>query len=319
MSVTHRPAPTPVDLRLDETGTVELASLHVGRSIREEDSSGDLDPLPTTDPGTWEPIVVSYSGCEVVDGHRRVRAALALGATELGVRWFIGDETDAIAEFVRLNTREDSGLSRAERQEAAKRILRAHPDWSDRRIGETCKISPKNVAQVRSVLERMADSPGLDGTEARVGRDGRVRPLHPQAQRIRIAEAIKAHPGASLRGIAGPIGASPETVRRVRAAVIDQGALDQEQLSDSDALRSVLVRMREPTWEADQAFMSRDDAAEVADFFARTDTSGVGPEQHARAIPLSRVYEVADEARRRAAFWVRFAESVENRSRGACL
>ena len=120
-------APTHVDLRLDETGTVELASLHVGRSIREQDPSGDLDPLPTTDPGTWEPIVVSCSGCEVVDGHRRVRAALALGATELGVRWFIGDETDAIAEFVRLNTREDSGLSRAERQEAAKRILRAHP------------------------------------------------------------------------------------------------------------------------------------------------------------------------------------------------
>jgi hypothetical protein len=108
-------------------------------------------------------------------------------------------------------------------------------------------------------------------------------------------------------------------VRRVRAAVIDQGALDQEQLSDSDALRSVLVRMREPTWEADQAFMSRDDAAEVADFFARTDTSEVDPEQHARAIPLSRVYELADEARRRAAFWVRFAESVENRSRRACL
>ncbi|MGO8859525.1 MAG: hypothetical protein ACLQRH_01945 [Acidimicrobiales bacterium] len=319
MSVTYRPAPTPFDLRPDETATVELASLHIGRSIREQDPSGDLDPLPTTDPETWEPIVVSCSRCEVVDGHRRVRAALALGATELGVRWFIGDETDAIAEFVRLNTREDSGLSRAERQEAAKRILRAHPDWSDRRIGEMCKMSPKNVAQIRSVLGQIADGPGLNGSEARVGRDGRVRPLHPQAQRNRIAEAIKAHPGASLRSIAGPIGASPETVRRVRAAVIEQGALDQEQLSDSDALRSVLVRMREPTWEADQAFMSRDDAAEVADFFARTDTSGVDPEQHARAIPLSRVYEVADEARRRAAFWVRFAESVENRSRKACF
>ena len=140
--------------------------------------SGDLDPLPTTDPETWEPIVVSYSRCEVVDGHRRVHAALALGATELGVRWFIGDETDAIAEFVRLNTREDSGLSRAERQEAAKRILRAHPDWSDRRIGETCKISPKNVAQVRSVLGQMADGPGLNGTEA-AGRERRASATTP--------------------------------------------------------------------------------------------------------------------------------------------
>jgi len=168
------------------------------------------------------------------------------------------------------------------------------------------------VAQVRSVLERMADSPGLDGTEARVGRDGRVRPLHPQAQRIRIAEAIKAHPGASLRGIAGPIGASPETVRRVRAAVIDQGALDQEQLSDSDALPIGPCPHARADLEADQAFMSRDDAAEVADFFARTDHFRSWPGSSTRGRSRSAASTRSrDEARRRAAFWVRFADLRE--------
>jgi ParB-like chromosome segregation protein Spo0J len=305
--------------RPGQIATVELASLHVGLSIREQGPSGDHGPLPMTEPETWEPILVSCSRYEVVDGHRRVRAALVLGATELRVRWFVGDEIDAIAEFVRLNTRDDNGLSRTERQEAARRILRIHADWSDRRIGEICKISPKIVAQLRSVLGESAGGHWVNGTDARVGRDGRVRPLDSRAQRIRIAEAIKAHPRASLRSIAGPIGASPETVRRVRTAVIEQGALDRDESSGSDALRSVLVRMREPTWKPDEAFMSRDDAAEVAAFVARTDTSGVDPEQQARAIPLSRVYEIADEARRRAAFWVRFAESVEKRSQKACL
>jgi len=95
MSVTHRPAPTHVDLRLDETGTVELASLHVGRSIREEGFVGrHLTPLPHYDPGTWEPIVVSYSRVRARRWSSATSARLwALGATELGVRWFIGDET----------------------------------------------------------------------------------------------------------------------------------------------------------------------------------------------------------------------------------
>jgi hypothetical protein len=32
-------------------------------------------------------------------------------------------------------------------------------------------------------------------------------------------------------------------------------------------------------------------------------------------VPLSRIYEVADEARRRAAFWIAFADRVEGRAR----
>jgi hypothetical protein len=33
------------------------------------------------------------------------------------------------------------------------------------------------------------------------------------------------------------------------------------------------------------------------------------------AVPLSRVYEIADEARRRAGFWSRFAEALEGQVR----
>ena len=319
MSVIDRPASTSVGPRPGEITSVALRALHLRPSIREPSPHSDHRTLSTTDPRTWEPIVVSCATYEVVDGHRRVCAALSAGITELCARWFLGDETDALAEFVRLNTRDESGLNRAERQRAARRIISAHPDWSDRRIGEICKLSPKIVAQVRSVLGETVEAVRTIGTDARIGRDGRVRPLDPRAQRVRIAEAIRAQPRASLREIAGPIGVSPETVRRVRATLAEQGILRPDASNTTDAVEAAICRDRRPSWKPDHAFTSRDDAAAVAEFFARTDTSAVDPEQHSRAIPLSRVYEVADEARRRAAFWAQFAESVENRSRKACF
>jgi ParB-like chromosome segregation protein Spo0J len=317
MSVTDRPAPTTFSPHPNQTTCVALESLRLRPSIRDPGSASEPHRSPASDPLLWEPIVVSCATFEVVDGHRRVSAAASMGATELRARWFYGDETDAIAEFIRLNTRDDV-LNRAERQEAARRITRAHPDWSDRRISEICGISPKIVAQVRSVLGETVEAVRVMGTGGRIGRDGRVRPVDSRAQRARIAEAIMARPRASLREIAGAIGVSPETVRRVRTALVEQGTLDSSVPSAPDALLSTLARRRELPWQTDHAFTSRDEAAAVAEFFARTDTSAVDPVQHSRAIPLSRVYEVADEARRRAAFWSRFAESVENRSRKRC-
>ncbi len=38
-------------------------------------------------------------------------------------------------------------------------------------------------------------------------------------------------------------------------------------------------------------------------------------ELYAASVPLSRVYEVSDEARRRALFWAQFAERVESRAK----
>ena len=304
--------PTP-----DETGVVSVASLTTGPSIRDQ-AGAESDPTAPTDPAGWQPIVVARATRAVVDGHRRVRTAKALGISRMNVRWFDGDETDAIVEFIRLNMSGDVGLDRSERSEAARRMLCLHPDWSDRRIGELCRIPPKTVGEVRATLRETVGGIRMNGTEARIGRDGRVRPLDARAQRARIAAAIKENPQGSLRAIARPIGVSPETVRRVRAAMAEQGCLDRDARAPADVVQGAFTRRSERTWQADSAFRSRDDAAEVAEFFERTDTSTVDPEEHSRAVPLSRIYEVADEARRRAAFWLRFADSVENRSRRAC-
>jgi hypothetical protein len=275
---------------------------------------GPVSAFP--EPTSWEPIVVRRSTLEVVDGARRVRTARSLGLGEVPVRWLDGDDTDVIVEFVRSNMRHGTELDRAERREASRQILCLHPDWSDRRVGELCHISPKTVAEVRASLCASGETQVAEA-DARVGRDGRVRPLDARAQRAKIIEAIKESPRASLRAIAGPIGVSPETVRRVRAAMAEDGTLEGELPPPVD-LHLFYLRRHQPAWQPDSSFSSLDDAAEVAEFLERTDTSMVDPEVHSRAIPLSRIYEVADEARRRSAFWLRMAESVENRARKAC-
>jgi hypothetical protein len=52
-------------------------------------------------------------------------------------------------------------------------------------------------------------------------------------------------------------------------------------------------------------------------FLERTNVQDRGLNRHAAAVPLSRVAEVSDEARRRAAFWTQFAELIESRATGA--
>ncbi len=49
--------------------------------------------------------------------------------------------------------------------------------------------------------------------------------------------------------------------------------------------------------------------------FDATAVDSVDRWKHVGVVPLSRVYEVADEARRRAAFWLGFAETLEGRVR----
>jgi DNA-binding Lrp family transcriptional regulator len=293
--------------------TVRVDAVVPGPALRVR--KRETDPRQPCDPQSWPPIVVERSTLTLVDGHRRVRAAKRFGWDELTVEWFDGDEADVVIAFVRLNMRHDDELDREECREATRCLLSLRPEWSDRRVAELCHISPKTVAVERA---RLRETGRADAeSDARIGRDGRVRPLDARAQRARIAEAIKCNPRASLRSIARPIGVSPETVRRVRAAMENDGSIERSPFEVVEVDLS-FTRRRPPAWKPDTAFTSQDEAAEVATFLERTDTSSIDPEQHSRAIPLSRVYEVADEARRRAAFWQRMAELVENRARKPC-
>ncbi|MER5643755.1 helix-turn-helix domain-containing protein [Streptosporangium sp. NPDC002524] len=197
--------------RLSEIETVPVRSLLAADTPR---SAGEdlehvkvLSRLDTVLP----PVIVHRATMRVVDGMHRLRAAVLRGEESMRVRFFDGDERDAFVVAVKENTAHGLPLSAADRAAAAGRIVRSHPYWSDRAIAGVAGLSARVVSDIR----RTAFPQGTR-IEARLGRDGRVRPLDSSAGRIRAAELIAEEPQASLRQIAQRSGISPSTVRDVR-------------------------------------------------------------------------------------------------------
>ncbi|WP_344915743.1 ParB/RepB/Spo0J family partition protein [Streptosporangium oxazolinicum] len=157
------------------------------------------------------PVIVHRTTMRVVDGMHRLRAAALRGDESIRVRFFDGDEHDAFVVAVRENIAHDLPPSVADRASAADRIVRSHPYWSDRAIAGVVGLSARTVGEIRR-----AAFPQGTRSKARLGRDGRVRPLDGSAGRMRAAELIAEEPHASLRRIAQRSGISPSTVRDVR-------------------------------------------------------------------------------------------------------
>ncbi|MEU7005001.1 streptomycin biosynthesis regulator [Nonomuraea sp. NPDC046570] len=157
------------------------------------------------------PLIVHRPTMRVVDGMHRLRAAVLRGDKNICVRFFDGDELDAFTIAVRENVAHGLPLSVADRAAAADRIVRSHPHWSDRMVAKVAGLSARTVSDIR----RSAFS-GSAQPAARLGNDGRIRPLDSSAGRIRAAELMAKEPHATLRRIAKQAGISPGTVRDVR-------------------------------------------------------------------------------------------------------
>jgi hypothetical protein len=260
--------------------------------------------------GHWPAIVVWGPDNMVVDGAHRMAAARRLGLTRISAIRFSGTAEEAYLEAVRRNIDHGLPLSLEDRRRAVRRVITRHPDWSDRRIASHCGLSGKAVARLRREqrpLERPRDTAApIVGMERRIGKDGKARPVQPEALRERISEAIVANPEASLRTIALETGASPETVRTVRARLnaVEGTAKEREEV----VVQPIQI------WEPDRALLSCGDAGEFARWFKDT---AVGDEwrAHVAVVPVGRIYEVADEAHKRADAWALFAGQLEGRLR----
>lgn len=147
----------------------------------------------------------------VIDGVHRLKAAQLRGEVEIEVEFFDGDEREAFVVAVEMNVRHGLPLTLADREAAAARILDFHPEWSDRVIASIVALSPKTVAAVRQ--RSTEEDPQLN---KRVGRDGRVRPLHTARGRQLASQLIAENPRATVREIAEAAGISPGTVCDVR-------------------------------------------------------------------------------------------------------
>lgn len=197
--------------RLSGIETVPVRSLRSADTPRSAGENLEHVRLLSRLEAVLPPVIVHRTTMRVVDGMHRLRAAVLRGDESMRVRFFDGDERDAFVVAVKENVAHGLPLSAADRAAAADRIVRSHPSWSDRAIAGVAGLSARTVSDIR----RTAFPQGAR-IEARLGRDGRVRPLDSSAGRIRAAELIAEEPQASLRQIAQQSGISPSTVRDVR-------------------------------------------------------------------------------------------------------
>lgn len=157
------------------------------------------------------PILVEKRTMRVIDGMHRLMAASLQGRETIDVIFFDGSEADIFLRAVQENIAHGLPLSQADRRAAAERIIASHPHMSDRAIGHSVGLAAKTVAGIRK-----SSSEEIPQSNARVGRDGRVRPLDSGIGRRRAAELLADQPDASLRDIARVAGISPATVLDVR-------------------------------------------------------------------------------------------------------
>jgi len=308
--------PEEVTSSISAVVEVELTSLKAGLMVR---SSGidrrHVERLAHV-ADRWPPVLVAARSLAVIDGVHRIAAARMLGRTTIVATMFDGDHVAAYAEAVGRNVRHGLPLTLDERRRAARELLLRLPERSDRSLAGLCGLDHKTIARLR---HEVAGSDARPGTLRPAG-----RPAGGSELRARIAAAIAEHPDASLRRIAVRVGASPETVRSVRKELasgevrmgpsLPAREVDPRRV-DVDSQPHPVSSASEPSsaWMSDAAFA--DEPRRIA--FARwfDDASAAGSwALHVPHVPLSRVYDVAAQARSYADAWRRFADALELRA-----
>lgn len=299
-----------------DVSVVALASLPVGHAWRADGLNDARVAALAARYAHLPPVLVRRHDLLVVDGAHTVAAARRLGMQVAHVQWFEGTWAEATEAFVRRNSVVDAlCLTADDRRALIHSTLRTEPTWSDRRIAQVCGVSPKMIARGRAGATSLEP---IHGAEKRLGRDGRARPVRAGAMRSSILQKLEQHPDASLRTIASALGVSPETVRSVRRE--RQGCSEPTARVGSRQFGAlvdeVLARPRPELpapWRGDSAFSSTTEGETFVAWFESSNV--VDHPSRIDEVPLSRIYEIADEARRRAAFWSAFADSVEGRAR----
>jgi hypothetical protein len=126
--------------------------------------------------------------------------------------WTQGSDLSAgIKENHSAGAQEEATTRSREREAMATALILRHPERSDRGIAVATGLPASRVAVLRKRAATMRDQP-----TARIGRDGRVRPLDTSTGRRLAEQLLRERPTASLREIAAEAGISPGTVRDVR-------------------------------------------------------------------------------------------------------
>jgi ParB-like chromosome segregation protein Spo0J len=310
-----------------------MASLALGRSPRlggrDEEHVARLAEVD----GELPPILVDRRTMEVVDGAHRFMAAMLNGEETINVEFFDGTAEDAFLCAVEANVKHGLPLSRADRRAAAAHIIASRPEMSDRAIAEVVGMAAKIVAEIRHMAQDVSSLPS-----ARVGRDGRTRPLSTAEGRLRAAKMLEDQPQSSLREVAKISGISPNTVADVRRRLArgedpipEPHACDEDHRSDSRVssarrrsesrpLRASLSTAADPvsivTKLARDPSMRHKQAGRQLLRLLQANASGLLESASlASAVPSHSVPIMAQLARQYAQLWDNFAQELEGSAR----
>ncbi|RSM56171.1 streptomycin biosynthesis protein [Amycolatopsis sp. WAC 01376] len=308
------------------TSAVPLAALRPADSPRLIGEDAEHIRVLAEPDRALPPILVHRSTMRIIDGMHRLGAARLRGQNTIDVVFFDGSEEDAFVLAVKANVAHGLPLSYADREAAVARIVISHPDWSDRAIAAAAGLGPRTVATVRGRID------GLPQGTARLGRDGKVRPLDSTDGRRVASRLIAAFPDASLRSIARAAGIAPATVRDVRERI--QRGEDPVPPRRPRAVRDGHTERREtsqPAHDHTERLSTTERNAVLRNLerdpslrFAQTGTRTlrwlvhrVIAEEEWRelvdTVPPHSVYVLAALARRCANEWIEFAHQLEQR------
>ncbi|WP_084725701.1 ParB/RepB/Spo0J family partition protein [Streptacidiphilus melanogenes] len=198
--------------------TVPIGSLLPADSPRLAGLSEDHVQVLAESGAEFEPILVHRADGRVIDGMHRLKAAVLRGERDIAVRYIDVPAADVFIRSVQANIRHGLPLTLRDRKAAVMRILGTHSHWSDRAIAKVAGVSPKTVGAARTSLSS-EESPHSNPPIARVGRDGRVRPVDISERREKALGLLAEQPGATLREVAREAGISISTAHRLRQEV----------------------------------------------------------------------------------------------------
>lgn len=315
----------PVLGNLDGLPTVELriAALSLDRLVRHEGESDEHVRTLAEAEDELPPIVVHHPSMTVLDGLHRVRVALLRGREMIRAKLYQGSNEDAFVLAVRMNVTHGLPLSRTDRMAAAGRIIGSHLHWSNRMIATATGLSAGTIGEIR---RRSTVQPGQ--SIARIGRDGRSRPIDGSVGRLKAADLLAKNPTASLRAIAREAGVSPSTVQdvrkrlqaredpvpaRLRANPADRSRpvrrlpTGTQQLADVDAAATVAALSRDPT------LRFSDPGRQLIRWLDRHRVPGTEYRAMTSAVPDHCVDTVARLAYDNARLWAEFGAALEQR------
>ena len=154
---------------------ISLSSIVADPALQPRVTGLDLDHINSLEvvAEAWPPVKVIErdGGFLLVDGFHRFAAAQNLGLETIAVEVLDQPEDDDLFGLAfDLNAKHGRALTLSDKRAFAVRLLKAHPELSEREIGRRAYLAQPTIAKIRLELE---SRDVIQPTDTRVGRDGR--------------------------------------------------------------------------------------------------------------------------------------------------